>query len=144
MDSLFSKMVKAGKTTYFMDVREAKNNSKYLSLTASQPSQSDPGKFTKRSVIVFNNVAEDLVGALKEAREVKDGDPSFTRTLKAGKTTYFLDMKEAKNHSRYFTITSSQPSKEDPKKFSKRSIAVFENASEDFVDALEDSVKHMK
>ena len=29
MDALFSKMLKAGSTTYFMDVKEAKNTKKY-------------------------------------------------------------------------------------------------------------------
>jgi hypothetical protein len=35
-DAIFSKTVKAGKITYFFDVREAKNQSKYLTITASQ------------------------------------------------------------------------------------------------------------
>ncbi len=144
MESLFSKMVKSGKVTYFLDVREAKNNSKYLSLTASQPSPTDPGKFTKRSIVVFGNVADELVGAFNEARQVKDGDPVFSRTLKSGRTTYCLDAKKAKNNSQYVSISSTQPTKEDPTKYSKKSIAVFENAAEEFADAMQDMVSHLK
>jgi hypothetical protein len=60
-------MVKSGKTTYFLDVREAKNNSKYVSITASSPSKEDPKKFSKRSVLVFSNAVDEFVGALQEA-----------------------------------------------------------------------------
>jgi phosphohistidine swiveling domain-containing protein len=144
MDAIFSKMVKAGATTYFMDVKEAKNNKKYLTVTASQPAKDGENKFAKRSVIVFSSVADEFVGVLKEANQVVSGEGEFTKRLKTGKITYFVDVKEAKNNTRYVSITSSQPSKEDPKKFTKRSIAVFDNATNDFVGAVEEAVGHLK
>jgi Protein of unknown function (DUF3276) len=144
MDALFSKMLKAGSTTYFMDVKEAKNNKKYLTVTASQPAKEGDKKFAKRSVIVFSNVADDFVSALKEANTVINGDGEFTKNLKSGNINYFVDVKEAKNKTRYVSISESQPSKEDPKKFAKRSITVFNNAANDFVGALEEAVGHMK
>ena len=36
MDSLFSKTVKAGDRTYFIDVKEAKNKAKYLTIAESK------------------------------------------------------------------------------------------------------------
>ncbi len=144
MDALFSKTLKAGSTTYFMDVKEAKNTKKYLTLTASQPSKDGDKKFTKRSLIVFSSAADDFVNALKEAREAVDGEGEFTRKLRSGKITYFMDVKEAKNNTRYVSITESQPTKEDPSKYTKRSIAVFNNAANDFVGAVEEAVGHLK
>ncbi len=144
MESLFSKMVKAGRTTYFMDVWEAKNNSKYMTLTASQPSQSDPKKFTKRSVVVFGNVADEFVGAMKEVHGALEQPEMISKTVKAGKMTYFLDVKEAKNKSKYVSITSSSPSKEDPQKFTKNSIAVFNAVAGEFVGALEETATRLK
>jgi hypothetical protein len=144
MDALFSKMLKAGSTTYFMDVKEAKNNKKYLSVTASQPAKEGEKKFTSRSVIVFSSVIDEFIGALKEANTVVNGEGEFTRKMKTGKITYFVDVKEAKNASRYLSITESQPSKEDPTKFSRRSITVFNNAAHDFVGAVEEAVEHLK
>ena len=144
MDALFSKMLKAGSTTYFMDVKEAKNSKKYLTVTASQPSKEGEKKFAKRSVIVFSSVADDFVSALKEANTVIDGEGEFTKKLKSGKINYFVDVKEAKNNTRYVSITESQPSKDDPKKYSKRSIAVFNNAADAFVGAVEEAVGYMK
>jgi hypothetical protein len=144
MDALFSKMLKAGSTTYFMDVKEAKNNKKYLTVTTSQPAKEGDKKFAKRSVIVFSNVADDFVSALKEANTVINGDGEFTKNLKSGNINYFVDVKEAKNKTRYVSISESQPSKEDPKKLTRRSITVFNNAANDFVGALEEAVGHMK
>jgi hypothetical protein len=69
MDAMYSKMVKSGKITYFLDVKEAKNDSKYLTITASQPSKEDPKKFAKRSINVFSNAAEEFEGAVHEAIE---------------------------------------------------------------------------
>ena len=146
MDALFSKMVKAGSMTYFMDIKEAKNSKKYLTVTVSQFSKEKEGekKFTKRSVIVFSNMADEFVGALKEANQVVTGEGEFTKKLKSGQIVYFVDVKEAKNNSRYLSITASQPSKEDPKKFTKKSIAVFDNATHDFIGAVEEAVGHLK
>lgn len=67
MAEQFSKMVKAGKITYFIDVKEAKNQSKYLQITSSQPTGPGSKKFTKRSIIVFKDSAAELQDALQEA-----------------------------------------------------------------------------
>jgi phosphohistidine swiveling domain-containing protein len=144
MDAIFSKMLKAGSTTYFMDVREAKNNKKYLTVTASQPAKEGDKKFAKRSVIVFSSVADEFISALKEANTVINGEGEFTKKLKSGKINYFVDVKEAKNNTRYVSITESQPSKDDPQKFEKRSIAVFNNAAADFLGAIEEAAGHLK
>jgi hypothetical protein len=144
MDALFSKTLKAGSTTFFMDVKEAKNSKKYLTVTASQLAKEGENKFAKRSVIVFSSVADEFVSALKEANTVINGEGEFTKKLRTGKITYFVDVKEAKNNSRYVVITESQPSKDDPKKYSKRSINVFNNAAHDFVGAVEEAVGHLK
>ena len=68
MDSLFSKTIKSGKSTYFVDVREAKNKSKYITLTESSPSK-DGGekKFSRKSIVIFENATESIRDALTEA-----------------------------------------------------------------------------
>ncbi len=144
MDSLFSKMVKSGKITYFLDVKEAKNNTKYLTVTASQPSREEPKKFTKNSINVFSNSAEEFVGAVKQAKEELASPQAFSKTVKSGKMTYFVDTKEAKNNTKYVTVTASQPSKEDPKKFTRKRINIFDSAANDFLGALQEAVTHMK
>jgi hypothetical protein len=117
MDTLFSKMLKAGTITYFMDVKEAKNNKKYMTLTSSQPAKEGDKKFTKQSMIVFSSAVDEFVNALKEANSVINGEGEFSRRLRSGNMTYFVDVKEAKNNTRYVSITESEPSKDDPKKY---------------------------
>ncbi len=144
MDSLFSKMVKSGKMTYFLDVKEAKNNTKYLTVTATQPSKDEPDKFTKNSINIFSNSAEEVLGAVKRAKDELGSAEMFTKTVKSGRITYFIDTKEAKNNSKYVVLTASQPSKEDPKKFARKRINVFESAADGFLGALEEAVTHLK
>jgi hypothetical protein len=144
MDSLFSKMVKSGKITYFLDVKEAKNNTKYLTVTASQPSREEPKKFMKNSINVFSNSAEEFVGAVKQAKEELASPQTFSKTVKSGKMTYFVDTKEAKNNTKYVTVTATQPSKDDPKKFTRKRINIFDSAANDFLGALQEAVTHMK
>jgi hypothetical protein len=69
MDSVFSKTVRAGKITYFVDVKEAKNAKKYITITSSSPSKEDATKMSRRSVIVFDNAAEKLQEAFSEAMQ---------------------------------------------------------------------------
>lgn len=144
MDALFSKMVKSGKITYFLDVKEAKNNTKYLTVTASQPSREEPKKFTKSSINVFSNSAEEFVGAVKQAKEELGSTATFSKTVKSGKMTYFVDTKDAKNNTKYVVVTATQPSKDDPKKFTRKRINIFDNAATDFIGALQEAMTHMK
>ena len=67
MDSLFSKTVKAGDRTYFIDVKEAKNKSKYMTITESRRSKEDEQKFSRKSVMIFDSQAEKIKGPLEEA-----------------------------------------------------------------------------
>jgi len=65
----------------------------------------------------------------------------FSKTIKAGDRTYFIDVKEAKNKSKYVTIAESKPSKEGEKKFTRSSVMVFDNQIEKFREALDEAMK---
>ena len=68
MDALFTRTIKAGKSTYFVDVKESKNNKKYISLAESSISgEGETKKFTRKSIVMFDNVAEQVCDALLEA-----------------------------------------------------------------------------
>ena len=71
-------------------------------------------------------------------------DALFSKSIKAGDRTYFIDVKEAKNKSKYLTIAESKPSKNGDKKFSRSSIMVFDNKITEFQDALTEAVIQMK
>ena len=67
MDSLFSRTIKASDRTYFIDVREAKNKSKYLTIAESKLSKDGDKKFTRSGVMVFENQVGRFREALDEA-----------------------------------------------------------------------------
>ena len=70
--SLHTRMVRAGKRTYFFDVREAKNNKKFLIISESTPS--GDGTFSRSSVLVFQEDIENFFEAFSEAKELlRDG-----------------------------------------------------------------------
>ena len=63
-EAIYSTVVKSGKTTYFVDLKEAKNGSKYLSISESKVD----GEERKRSTIrVFGDTIEQLRKAIEEA-----------------------------------------------------------------------------
>jgi len=70
MEAIFSKSLKAGDRTYFIDVKEAKNSSKYLSIAESRPSKNGEKKYTRSSIMVFDNVLDEFHNALDEAFKV--------------------------------------------------------------------------
>ncbi|MFA4844711.1 MAG: DUF3276 family protein [Candidatus Margulisiibacteriota bacterium] len=62
---LFKRMVKAGRRTYFVSVRAAKNDTRYIMLTESRLVADN--KFEKSSIMVFQNKLGELLNVLQEA-----------------------------------------------------------------------------
>jgi hypothetical protein len=63
-NAVFSTMVRSGRTTYFVDIREAKNGHKYLSIAESQIN----GEQRKRTTVrVFAEAIEPFRQAITEA-----------------------------------------------------------------------------
>lgn len=63
-NALFSTMVRAGRTTYFVDVKEAKNGNKYLSITESRLDGDQKRKTTLR---IFGESVQEFSQAIKDA-----------------------------------------------------------------------------
>ena len=67
-DSLFSKMVKAGHRTYFIDVKTTRQRDYFLSLTELRKRITPNGIVNERNkVFVYQEDFDKLGGALKEA-----------------------------------------------------------------------------
>ncbi len=73
-------------------------------------------------------------------------DPLFSKSVKAKDRTYFIDVKEAKNKSKYLTIAESKPSRDktDERKFTRSSVMVFDNQLDNFREALDEAIQSMK
>ena len=63
-NAIFSSMVRAGRTTYFVDVREAKNGNRYISIAENRVD----GDEKKRSTVrVFGESIDPFRQAIEEA-----------------------------------------------------------------------------
>ena len=65
---LFNRMVKAGQRTYFVNVKEASNGSKYMTITESKLVEKD--KFERFRIMIFQNKLGEFVEAVQEAQQI--------------------------------------------------------------------------
>lgn len=75
---LFSKSVRAGKRTYFFDVKSTRGNDYYLTITESKKRFGTDGKFTyeKHKVFLYKEDFEKFIEGLNEAIDhIKDNAP---------------------------------------------------------------------
>ena len=72
-------------------------------------------------------------------------DEIFTKRVKAGKRTYFFDVKSTRSNDYYLTITESKRKiKDDNFFYEKHKIFLYKEDFAKFVDALQEAVDHVK
>ncbi|MDD2197491.1 MAG: DUF3276 family protein [Bacteroidales bacterium] len=82
-DDIFSKVVRAGKRTYFFDVKATRQNDYYLTITESKKRFAEEGKFffEKHKIFLykedFDKFAEGFTEAVGYIRENQSDDASF-------------------------------------------------------------------
>lgn len=71
-EDLFSKAVKAGKRTYFFDVKSTRGNDYYLTITESKKRFGDDGRFTyeKHKIFLYKEDFEKFMEGLNESVEI--------------------------------------------------------------------------
>ena len=82
-DDVFSKAVRAGKRTYFFDVKSTRGNDLYLTITESKRKFNDDGKheYEKHKLFLykedFEKFADGLEEALAKIRSLQEGDNEY-------------------------------------------------------------------
>jgi len=72
-------------------------------------------------------------------------DEIFTKRVKAGKRTYFFDVKATRSNDYYLTITESKRKiKDDNFYYEKHKIFLYKEDFGKFVEALQEAVGHVK
>jgi hypothetical protein len=77
---MFSKPVRAGKRTYFFDVKSTKGNDYYLTITESKKRFGDDGKFfyEKHKIFLYKEDFEKFVEGLNETiQHINQNSPSI-------------------------------------------------------------------
>ena len=74
------------------------------------------------------------------------GDDVFSKPVRAGKRTYFFDVKATKGNDYYLTITESKRRVDKDGRFSyeKHKIFLYKEDFEKFAEGLEEVVKYIK
>ena len=82
-NDLFSRSIRAGKRTYFFDVKSTKSNEFYLTMTESKKRFTDDGKFTyeKHKIFLYKEDFDKFMEALNEAVSfINTNSPEVERT----------------------------------------------------------------
>jgi len=96
-DDVYSKPVRAGKRTYFFDVKATKNNDYYLTITESKRRIEKDGRFVydKHKVFLYKEDFEKFSEGLEEVIQfIREKNPSnATNPIKESSTASFSDVK---------------------------------------------------
>jgi len=87
---LFSKSVRAGKRTYFFDVKSTRGNDYYLTITESKKRFGTDGKFTyeKHKIFLYKEDFEKFIEGLDEAvNHIKENAPEIENNYSSGENT---------------------------------------------------------
>lgn len=80
-----------------------------------------------------------------EENKTNGRDEIFSTKVKAGKRTYFFDVKATRSNDYYLTITESKKRfKEDGFTYEKHKIFLYKEDFNKFVEALNTTVSHVK
>jgi hypothetical protein len=69
----------------------------------------------------------------------------YSKRVRAGKRTYFFDVKSTRSNDYYLTITESKKRyRDDGFSYEKHKIFLYKEDFKKFIEALEDTVNHVK
>lgn len=77
----------------------------------------------------------------------KEQEPEHSVRVKAGKRTYFFDVRETHNNSKYITITESKKRKKRGSEdffYERHKIFLYGEDFETFIEALSETVKYVR
>ena len=94
-EEIFSKVVRAGKRTYFFDVKATKGNDYYLTITESKKRFGEDGKFfyEKHKLFLYKEDFEKFIEGLDETvNHIKTNSPAVSAPAAESKETSFSDV----------------------------------------------------
>lgn len=102
-------------------------------------------------IVIFNNIAREFfkkrhqTKVIVEENKEKGRDEIYSERVRAGKRTYFFDVKSTRSNDYYLTITESKRRfKEDGFFYEKHKIFLYKEDFNKFVEALNQTVNHVK
>lgn len=110
-----------------------------LTISANYQHDSEPIKF-------FPIFAAIQINIMSEEFEKSDRGDLFSKPVRAGKRTYFFDVKSTRGNDYYLTITESKKRFGDDGKFfyEKHKIFLYKEDFEKFIEGLNEAVAHIR
>ena len=96
---------------------------------------------------IYKYISNGVIFKKRIVEEKKDNEREeiFSQRVRAGKRTYFFDVKATRSNDYYLTITESKRRyKEDGFFYEKHKIFLYKEDFNKFVNALNDTVDHVK
>lgn len=81
-----------------------------------------------------------------DGMEMNDRDEIYSKPVRAGKRTYFFDVKATRNNDYYLTITESKKrlDKDGSQNYEKHKIFLYKEDFDKFAEGLHDTVAYIK
>ena len=81
-----------------------------------------------------------------DGMEMNDRDEIYSKPVRAGKRTYFFDVKATRNNDYYLTITESKKKleKDGSQNYEKHKIFLYKEDFDKFAEGLDDAVAYIK
>jgi len=80
-----------------------------------------------------------------EEKKVNDREEIYSQRVRAGKRTYFFDVKTTRSNDYYLTITESKRRyRDDGYYYEKHKIFLYKEDFDKFIEALQETVSHVK
>jgi len=95
-DEVYSKVIKAGKRTYFFDIKSTRGNDLYLTLTESKKSTEDGKEFFQKHKIFlykedFEKFREGLEEVMQKVEELRSPAEPAAETYESGSSFSSVD-----------------------------------------------------
>lgn len=75
----------------------------------------------------------------------EERDMIYSKRVRAGKRTYFFDVRSTRSNDYYLTVTESRRQQRDGEQFFEKSkMFVYKEDFNKFVEALQDTINHIK
>lgn len=122
-EDIFSKVIRAGKRTYFFDVKSTKGSDLYLTITESKRKYNDDGKFfyEKHKLFLykedFDKFTEGLAETVDKIRELQDTDEFLSEDDSPRNDQYDNDS-EGEETPKYSENGNSDSSRSDEGEYS--------------------------
>ena len=81
-----------------------------------------------------------------DGMEMNDRDEIYSKPVRAGKRTYFFDVKATRNNDYYLTITESKKKleKDGSQNYEKQKIFLYKEDFDKFAEGLDNAVAYIK